>query len=205
VLDLQEVKERYASLPKLARFGLVAVLGASFSLYQYFDKTPELESRLQSVNQESIRAQNRYENARKSSERLPALEAQLKDTEDQLRLARRYLPDEVEVDEVLHVTARLAREFGVELTSFTPGEAGEESPLGRYREVPMSLELKGTYTNIARLFDSLLHLEQVVHIRNIQLNAANVQQDDAANQSQRTAIDLRVTASMILFVGSGGV
>jgi len=199
-LEIEELKERYTSLPMAARISLAIAIGCSYSAYKYFDHTPVLETELAEVRGLAVRAEARYESARRSSEALPSLEVKLKDTEQQLKLARRYLPDEIQVDEVLHVVARLAKEFGVELSKFTPMDAGEIAEAGRYRQVPMDVSLKGDYISIARFFDSLVHLEQVVHLRNIQMSRAQETKD--LNQvSSRVTLD--ATASLIFFVGVG--
>ena len=73
---------------------------------------------------------------------------------------------------ILQKTAMIAQDVGVDLNLFQPGQGAPAGGVFKYVELPISLQIIGTYVQIATFFDRVVHLDLLVHIKNIELSLA---------------------------------
>ncbi|MDA9951227.1 type 4a pilus biogenesis protein PilO [Oligoflexaceae bacterium] len=209
---MDELIEKIKTAPLALKIGMVLILGTSFSVYSFFTDTPELEQKL--VNSQGTRniALATYTKAKEDTEKLIKLEVTLKTIREQLEKAKKYLPDKIEMDEVLHTAARFCSRYKVSLEEFTPLSEEQSKSEARYGIKPVSVKLKGRFVDITRFFDSVVHLEKIVHLRNVTLTKS--QQEEGENsgdidlfrmtpeQRQRYAernTKVEATADLLLF------
>ncbi len=86
------------------------------------------------------------------------------------------LPNKKEIPTLLTNLATLARDNGLEVTTFTPrGEVNK----GFYAEVPASLDLVGTYHQVAQFAEAVSKLSRIVNLSDLSFTGPTVQGDVA--------------------------
>ena len=163
-MDIHELLERMSKLPRLQRLGIIAlaylVLAAGFWFLLYSPKQQAI-SVLQNQNQELLGKKAVVEKRAQDKE---AFERELEDLTLQLRQALRQLPDDREIPDLLSRISTIARRIGLEIHRFLPkNEVRHEY----HAEVPVELELRGSFHEVAMFFDRLSKLSRIVYVQDI--------------------------------------
>jgi type IV pilus assembly protein PilO len=87
------------------------------------------------------------------------------------KLALDYLPKELNVQDLLKKIYLEARTAGVELSNFVPREAQSKD---FYDEVPMDIELKGSYVQIVKFISNVSKLSRIVNVLDVTLTDPKV-------------------------------
>ena len=82
----------------------------------------------------------------------------------ELRKALAELPDKKEIPQLLTRVSDKARDAGLEIRLFKP-QAEQKKEF--YSEVPVQLEVSGTFHQVATFFDEVGHLERIVNLEQI--------------------------------------
>ncbi len=83
-----------------------------------------------------------------------------------LKKALRELPNDREIPELLKRISSVARKVGLEIKKFQPlPEVVREY----YAEVPVALEVAGSYHEVAMFFDRLSKLGRIVYVKNVEI------------------------------------
>ncbi|MDE3268800.1 MAG: type 4a pilus biogenesis protein PilO [Pseudomonadota bacterium] len=193
-MTLEEIKERYSSMNEFKRGFIMLLIGLIYPGYLFYERGLSLQQELQDAQRQKTVVENQYEVAKKKSSELPLLEEKFSKQQGLLRKAQEKLPNKFYMDDVLHSIASLAKESGATIKSFVPMQevlkAGEFS----YAELPISLNMSGTFNQIAGFFDKIVNLEKVVHMRDISISATRAQESGNAM--------LSVTLQVIVFRSS---
>ncbi len=163
-MDIHELLERMAKLPKMQRLGIIALmylgLAAGFWFLLYSPKQQAIQV-LQNQNQE---LQSKKAVVEKRAADKEAFERELEDLTLQLRQALRQLPDNREIPDLLSRISTIARRIGLEIHRFLP----KDEVMHEYHaEVPVELELQGSFHEVAMFFDRLSKLSRIVYVQDI--------------------------------------
>lgn len=148
----------------LMLLGLVGVLIVGFVFLFYMPLLEEY-SELEKKNYSLIA---KVQGDRRIAADLPKFKAEFQKMEDQLKLSLAQLPNEKEIPTLLSSIASVAKDNGLEVLRFTPGN---ETPKGFYAEVPVSLKLKGTYHEVAMFFYAVGNLPRIVNLGNVSMGS----------------------------------
>jgi type IV pilus assembly protein PilO len=89
---------------------------------------------------------------------------------DDLKLRKdkveKVLPQEAEIPSLLQKIYGQAKIVGLEIRRFEPGA---EAPQKLYTEIPVQMELRGTYDQLADFFYYVGRMERIVNIKNIDM------------------------------------
>ena len=163
-MDIPELLERMSKLPRMQRLGVIAMaylaLAAGFWFLLYSPKQQAI-SVLQNQNQE---LQSKKAVVEKRAQDKEAFERELEDLTLQLRQALRQLPDDREIPDLLSRISTIARRIGLEIHRFLPKD---ELVHEYHAEVPVELELRGSFHEVAMFFDRLSKLSRIVYVQDI--------------------------------------
>ncbi len=192
-MELDEIKERYKSVPILGRLLCIAALAVLPALYTWWDEGTVLEETLVDSQSKEDAARVTFEKNRKMKGNLPELEAKLEFTEVQLGKARKKLPDSYRIEDVLQKAATIAKETGVKLKLFKPGKEARSGVEYKYFELPITTEISGKFSQVASFFDRVVHLEGTIFLRNIavQTRASELNEDTGAVRRDKNAAAAR--------------
>ena len=104
-------------------------------------------------------------NARSDAER------QLRDLTAELRRAQARLPDQREIADLLSSIAASGRSAGLEITLF---RQKPESYHDFYAAVPVEMQMRGTYHELAMFLDRVKRLDRIVNVTDIHLTKPHI-------------------------------
>ena len=167
-MDIHELLERMGKLPRTQRLGIIVMmylaLGAIFWFVFYSPKQKTisvLESQRQELQSKKSVVEQRAANREE-------FERELEELTLQLRQALRQLPDDREIPDLLSRISTIARRIGLEIHRFLP----EDEIIHEYHaEVPVELELKGSFHEVAMFFDRLSKLSRIVYVQDITMES----------------------------------
>jgi type IV pilus assembly protein PilO len=164
---MNEILENFMARPLSHRIGFwvisLILVGGLFWQYSYSAKSNSLsdtQTRIDSL-QSQIRAEKRI------ALRLDEFKGEVSKLEDQLQLALSQLPDRREIPGLLSSIETLARDTGLDVRRFAPQNDVLQA---FYAEVPVHLELVGTFHQVASFFDEVANLSRIVNITQIRLS-----------------------------------
>ena len=107
--------------------------------------------------------------AKKNSANLKKFQQQMKEAEVQFKTAMRQLPEKEEIPSLLTSISRSGQDVGLEFLLFEPkSEVRKEF----YAEIPVAMQVRGGYHDLAVFFDKVARLSRIVNIKNIKMGRA---------------------------------
>jgi len=119
-----------------------------------------------------------------------ALERDLRDLGAELKRAQARLPDQREIANLLDNVASSGRQSGLEITLF---RQKPEVLHDFYAEVPVEMQMRGTYQDVALFLDRVKRLDRIVNVANIQLTKPRL-------EGERMLLDAACTATTFRFL-----
>lgn len=158
--------EKLFALPLYQRILILVVLcGLIIGGFIYFLFLPNIE-RLERLNKQNQTLANQLLEDRRIANNLPKFKAEYEKMQQRLNAALAELPNDKEIPTLLTNIAAVANDNGLEIMSFKPGK---ETPKGFYAEVPVALEMMGTYHQIAKFSYDIGQLSRIVNLQNLNL------------------------------------
>jgi type IV pilus assembly protein PilO len=158
--------DKIAALTQVQRIaicvGTFVLFGGLFFYFIYMPKSRQLNELKQ--NYEDL--QTRLVKAKADAQNLDQVKKQYEDAKGKFRLVLRLLPDKKEIPTLLEDISKSGRHSGLEFLLFKPGD---EIRKGFYAEIPVKIEVKGGYHNLAMFFDKVSRLSRIVNVSNISI------------------------------------
>jgi type IV pilus assembly protein PilO len=168
-------------------FAIIGVL--LYGVFWYFFYSPmQVERDAKTTQKRNLQAE--VDNAKTTAARLPEFRREVERKEATLQALSRILPSQKEVDDLLRKVQQLAAESSLDVLRFKP-EATK--PQNFYAEWPISLELDGSYHNLAYFFDRLSRLSRIVNVSNLEVDAK-------PDPSIASTIKAKCTATTFVFI-----
>ena len=124
-------------------------------------RTAQLSTHIEEMQQE--RDQKKFE-----AEQMPERQKEVDALDKQLKFALTRLPDEKEIPELLSSISNLGRDSGLEILVFRQMPEGYQE---FYAEVPVDMQVRGNYHQVAQFLDRVGKLDRIVNVSNIALKA----------------------------------
>jgi type IV pilus assembly protein PilO len=119
-----------------------------------------------------------------------AAEREVQDLQAELRRAQARLPDQREIADLLSMIAARARESGLDILLF---RQKPEVPHDFYAAVPVQMEMRGTYHDVAVFLDRVRRFDRMVNVTDIQLRKPHL-------DGERMVIEAACTATTFRFM-----
>ena len=150
---------------QLGAFAALAIGGVGAFFYFY-----GMSARAALAQQENTLAGLGRSNAigQATAKKLPEFRAQAEDLQNRLIGLRAVLPDEKDAADLLRRMQTVATQSNLTIKSFTPKATVTKQ---MHAEWPISLELDGTYHNLARFFDTVGKFARIVNISGLEVKA----------------------------------
>lgn len=156
---------------KIFAIALVGLLMLGAGYYFVIRKTLEdLESRQQAEQQLRQQFVTKYRQA----VNLEAYREQLAQLKESFEAMRRQLPDSNEIANLLVEITQAGLGRGLEFKLFQPGEV---KPSGFYAELPISIEVTGSYHQLAEFASDVAGFPRIVTLHNLALTPAGKDSD----------------------------
>lgn len=162
--------QKLEKLTKPQRMGiyaatLIVIIGLSVWLLLW-PKHQEIKR----LEQQLARVQQELAVAKKNASELNDWRNKMKQKEAQYKTVMRELPEKEEIPSLLAGISQAGKDAGLEFLLFQPKS---ESLQGFYAEIPVDINVSGTYHQVAVFFDKVANLPRIVNIRNIKMAPAS--------------------------------
>ena len=158
--------EKVAALNRAYRILICAAvflgLGAGFYYLLY---KPKLE-KLNDLKQKFAGIQSKLAGARAAAANLEDFQEEYKNALLDFKIALRLLPDKKEIPTLLESVSKSGTDSGLEFILFQPGQ---EQRADFYAKIPVDVEVRGGFHNVAMFFDRIGKLPRIVNIPNFSL------------------------------------
>ena len=142
--------------------GTVVLFGGLFTYFVYIPKTTEIDKTKKNIT----RLNKRLTMAMKRSKKLPKLNAEKALRDTQYQEALRLLPNKKEIPNVLRKVTELANDSKLEFRIFVPKR---ERRRKLYFEIPIPIEVRGRYHNVAVFFDKIGQMQRIMNIKDVSM------------------------------------
>jgi type IV pilus assembly protein PilO len=142
--------------------GAVVLFGAVFAYFVHIPKTTEIAKTKKNIT----KLNQRLTRAIKRSKKLPKLNAEMALRDTQYQEALRLLPDKKEIPNILRKITELANDAKLEFRIFVPKR---ERRRKLYFEIPIPIEVRGRYHNVAVFFDKIGHMQRIMNIKDVSM------------------------------------
>src|SRR5215211_3147098 len=153
-----------AKLPWYAQLGAFVVLALAGSglFYWYYEKDARAEMETRTKQLEGLRAD--IAKGRGTADKLPQFRAQVGDLESRLVNLREVLPEEKDAADLLRRMQTVAVQSNLKIRGFKPSPVVMKQ---LHAEWPITLELDGTYHNLAIFLDRVGKYTRIVNISGV--------------------------------------
>jgi type IV pilus assembly protein PilO len=140
---------------------IVLVIGLYIWLI-YIPKTGEIKT----IKSELDRLESNIRIARVRAKNLKRLEADLTKAQSDLKVAIKLLPTTSEIPSLLKSITKLGNDSNLEFLLFSPEKQVSKE---FYVEIPVSIEVLGSYHDVAIFFDKVGKLDRIVNVVNVNM------------------------------------
>jgi type IV pilus assembly protein PilO len=142
--------------------GTLVLLAGLFVYFVYLPKTEEIAK----SREEIAKLQQKLNQAVVRARALKKFEAEYAEVDAQFQEALRLLPNTKEIPTLLKSITQLGTDSQLEFLLFSPQK---ERAQDFFMEIPVSIEVSGTYHNVAIFFDKVGQMERIVNILNVSM------------------------------------
>jgi len=172
---------------KLAIMGVIVLVVAVLDWTYLYGPSQRALTDLQA---EVSQRRTELDSKRSKTNARAALERDLRDLGAELKRAQARLPDQREIANLLDSVAASGRQAGLEITLF---RQKPEVLHDFYAEVPVEMQMRGTYQDVALFLDRVKRLDRIVNVANIQLTKPRL-------EGERMLLDAACTATTFRFL-----
>ena len=144
--------------------GIFAVLIGPFIWFIYLPKVKKIED----LKKEQQTLDSRLLRAKAKVRQLKHLENEMQKAQAEFKMVKKKLPEQKEIPSLLANISRSGHESGLEFLLFQPGP---EIRKDFYAEIPVSIQVSGSYHEVALFFDKVSRLSRIVNIDNINMTS----------------------------------
>lgn len=161
--------EKVENLSKVQRIVISTVIfGLIVGGFSYFSYWPKFEQ-INRLNTQLDKLEEKLKTAKRNAKDLKKFQAKMKEAEAQFQMAMKKLPEKEEIPSLLSSISDSGQQVGLEFLLFEPKP---EKKKEFYAEIPVAMNIKGDYHNLAIFFDQVARLSRIVNIQNIQMSSA---------------------------------
>jgi type IV pilus assembly protein PilO len=155
-------------LPLGGQLGVALLVGALIcGAFWYFSYSPMLEEEAKKQAQlEQLQRDIRILEA--TANKLQEFQREVQLLEAQLETLKRILPADKETPDLIRRVQALASQSRLNIKNFTPAA---EVTKDFYKEVPINVDLEGTYHDLGMFFDRVSRLARLVNMTNVKVKA----------------------------------
>ncbi len=160
-ITLFEKAEKLGQTKRIVVFvATLLMLSGAFFYFGYLPKSEAIDRLNSSVG--DLEQQVRLAKIR--AKRIDQIREDFAETEEKLKEAMKLLPDKREIPSLLKSISQKGIESNLDFILFMPGK---ERSRDFYMEIPVTIEVRGEYREVARFFDEVRRMERIVNIQNI--------------------------------------
>lgn len=167
---IEPLFQKIAGLKKLHRILIcVATVVVIVAVFGFFLYKPKLE-RMADLRTEITTAEQKLARTKKSAQDYDLYKQRMEDARAEFAIIAQELPGTEEIPSLLTSISQAGGAAGLKFLLFQPQS---ENRKDFYAEIPIKMELSGTYHQLGNFFDRVAHLSRVVNIDNCATSKAS--------------------------------
>jgi type IV pilus assembly protein PilO len=163
--------DKIGELTKIQRILICALANliviSGFVYFSYYPKFEQID-RLDTLHE---KLKSELETAKINASQLKKLRQDMKKAESNFKIASKALPETKEISSLLTDISKSGQDSGLEFLLFQPNS---DESTDFYAEIPVLIQVKGGYHNLALFFDRVSRLSRIVNIKDIDIEASDV-------------------------------
>jgi len=184
-------------IPKPVRIVIAIVPSLLFIiLFCYFAILPK-NKQIKTLKEEIATQENEIRKSQSMADRLDELKAENEKLKARLEELARQLPEEKEISVLLSQVSNLSIQSGLNILSWRPSSK-RDHPSKIVYEVPVSVDLVGSYHSLGEFFSALTRLDRIVNITDIRLAGPRPKGD-------KTELNISFSALTFIAATEGGL
>jgi len=142
--------------------GTIVFLAGLFIWFIYLPKSEQI----QAARQEVAKLETKLNQAKLKARALKKFEEEYAEVDAQFVEALKLLPNSKEIPSLLKAITQLGTDSQLEFVLFSPQR---ERAKDFYMEIPVAIEVSGSYHNVAMFFDKVGGMERIINILNVSM------------------------------------
>jgi type IV pilus assembly protein PilO len=163
--SVEPLIQKIAALTKLQRIlisaGTVVVIVGLFVGLLYW---PEIDEQGK-LDTQITETETKLKRVKATADTLPEYERRMAEKQAEFNLVAQKLPETVEVPQLLSSVSEAGKDAGLAFLLFQPQQ---EIPRNFYAEIPVKMDLSGTYHDLGDFFDRLAQMPRIVNVKNFE-------------------------------------
>jgi type IV pilus assembly protein PilO len=160
------VDQKIARLDNKQKAAIVIVaLMLPLALFYFFVYSPKQE-KISALEGKKHRLEAEIAKLQVTARKLDKHRAQMAETEKRFKIAAVLLPEQKEIPSLLTNISSLATSSGLEVLTFKPQK---EKPKNFYAEIPVDIQVKGSYHKIGYFLYQLSKMPRIVSVSNVSM------------------------------------
>ena len=157
-----------ARLPLVGQLGVSLLLGVlvvgGFYWFWYSDALQQQKTKEATLAD----LEQQIQQLEVTANRLPEFQRQVQALEAKLESLKRILPPEKEMPDLMRRMQYLAAQSSLKVAKFNPAAPVQKD---FYQEIPINLDLEGTYHNLGALLDRISRMSRLVNVGDLKVKA----------------------------------
>jgi type IV pilus assembly protein PilO len=167
----------FGKVEKLSKVQRILIFSSVFvaivAIFVFLLYKPKLEQ-ISNLKKQLKTLENKLVVAKKNAADLEKFQKKMQQAEVQFKTAMKALPEKEEIPSLLTSISRSGQDVGLDFLLFEPkSEIRKEF----YAEIPVAMQVKGGYHDLAIFFDKVARLSRIVNIKNIKMGRAKDSMD----------------------------
>ena len=167
----------FAKIEQLSKVQRILIFSGVFiaiiAIFIFLLYKPKL-AKISNLNNQLKTLEQKLVVAKKNAADLQEFQKKMQEAEVQFKTAMRALPEKEEIPSLLTSISRSGQDVGLEFLLFEPkSEIRKEF----YAEIPVAMQVRGGYHDLAIFFDKVARLSRIVNIKNIERGRAKDSMD----------------------------
>jgi type IV pilus assembly protein PilO len=167
----------FGKVEKLSKVQRILIFSSVFvavvAIFVFLLYKPKLEQ-ISNLKKQLKTLENKLIVAKKNAADLEKFQKKMQAAEVQFKTAMKALPEKEEIPSLLTSISRSGQDVGLDFLLFEPkSEIRKEF----YAEIPVAMQVKGGYHDLAIFFDKVARLSRIVNIKNIKMARAKDSMD----------------------------
>lgn len=181
---MEKISKLTPSQKLAAAIGVYAALAAIF----WFALIQPKRTAIEDATSQQRKLKDEHAQTREQAENRDEWEKRVDKLVEQLARAKKELPDEREIPDLLRRVSSIGKKIGLEFLLFQPLP---EMPHEFYADVPVKLRVEGSYHEVAVFFDRIGKLNRIVNVRDITMSDAEERNGRMVLRVDGTAVTYR--------------
>jgi type IV pilus assembly protein PilO len=161
-------ENRFTKLPLVGQLGIAVVLAAillvAFYWFWYSDALQQEQAKQSQVTE----LEKQILALETTANKLGDFQREVQVLEAKLEGLKRSLPPEKEMPDLMRRLQYLAAQSSLAVLKFAPAAISQKE---FYQEVPINIEMEGTYHNLGAFLDRIGRIPRIVNVGNLQIKA----------------------------------